>query len=85
MLAVPAGDNELEFDPTTVSREVAEGKKGMMVGAPVTATGNHGAVNYTLAGDDAKFEIDQKTGQITTDVDLDYDRRMWAIARLLQQ
>ena len=49
VLAVRAGDNKLEFDPTTVSREVAEGKKGMMVGAPVTATGNHGAVNYTLA------------------------------------
>ena len=74
VLAVRAGANKLEFDPTTVSREVAEGKKGMMVGAPVTATGNHGAVNYTLEGDDAaKFEIDKKTGQITTDVDLNYD------------
>ena len=61
----------------TVSREVAEGKKGMMVGAPVTATGNHGAVNYALAGtdgeDNAKFKIDQKTGQITTDADLDFE------------
>ena len=74
VLAVRAGDNELEFDPTAVSREVSEGKKGMMVGDPVTATGNHGAVNYTLAGTDvAKFEIDGKTGQITTMVDLDYE------------
>ena len=39
---------------------------GMMVGAPVRATGNHGAVVYSLpAGDDAtaaapKFKIDKK-------------------------
>ena len=51
VVAIRAGANELEFDPVDVSREVAEGKKGMMVGAPVTATGNHGAVNYALAGD----------------------------------
>ena len=75
VLAVRAGVNKLKFDPAEVSREVAEGKKGMKVGAPVTATGNHGAVNYTLVpGDDtARFKIDPKTGQITTDVDLDYD------------
>ena len=78
VLAVRAGDNKLKFDSTTVSRDVAEGKKGMMVGTPVTATGNHGAVNYTLgdSGDAAgtpKFKIDKKTGQITTAVDLDYD------------
>ena len=69
VLQVRAGDNELKFDPAAVSREVAEGKKGMKVGAPVTATDNHGAVNYTLAAggaDNAKFKIDQKTGQITT-------------------
>ena len=76
VVAIRAGANELEFDPVDVSREVAEGKKGMMVGAPVTATGNHGAVNYALAGtgaDNAKFKIDQKTGQITTDADLDFE------------
>ena len=43
----------------------------------MTATGNHGAVNYTLAdttsGDNDKFKIDQKTGQITTLWDLDHD------------
>ena len=74
VLAARLGDNKLKFDPADVSREVAEGDKGMMVGAPVTATGNHGAVNYTLVGtggDDARFKIDQKTGQITTDMDLD--------------
>ena len=78
VLAVRAGNNTLKFSQATVSREVSEGKKGMNVGAPVTATGNHGAVNYTLVtgvtiDDDGKFKIDQKTGQITTDMDLDYD------------
>ena len=78
VLADRIGDNKLKFDPAAVSREVREGKKGMKVGAPVTATGNHGAVNYTLGNaavghDNGKFKIDQKTGQITTDVDLDYD------------
>ena len=74
VLAARLGDNDLEFDPSAVSREVAEGDEGANVGAPVTATGNHGAVNYVLTGTDAaKFEIDGKTGQITTAVDLDYE------------
>ena len=71
-----AGANKLKFDPTALNREVQEGKKGKDVGARIAATGNHGAVNYTIAGtgaDNTKFKIDQKTGQITTDVDLDYD------------
>ena len=76
VLVTRHGANKLKFDPDTLNRSVAESKKGANVGTPVTATGNHGAVNYTLAGvgaDNSKFEIDQKTGQITTDVDLDYD------------
>ena len=74
VLAIQAGNNQLRFDPATASREVPEGRKGAKVGAPVTATDNHGSVNYTLTGDDAeKFRIDQRTGQITTDVDLDFD------------
>ncbi len=76
VLADRVGANALEFDPTAVSRSVAEGDKGANVGAPVTATGNHGAVNYTLGsagGDEARFEIDQKTGQITTALELDYE------------
>ena len=48
---------------------------GMAVGAPVTATdADRDALNYILAGagaDNAKFEIDAKTGQITTMWDLD--------------
>ena len=36
---VPAQDNDApEFSPASVTREVSEGKKGMTVGAPVTAT-----------------------------------------------
>ena len=72
VLAAKTGTETPEFASPTVSREVNEGDKGMMVGAPVTATGGHGVLNYTLAGTDAaKFKIDQKTGQITTMVDLD--------------
>ena len=77
VLADRSGDNKLKFDPTALERSVQEGDKGMNVGAPVTATGNHGAVNYTLAdaarGDNEKFKIDQKTGQITTLWDLNRD------------
>ena len=75
VLAVRPGVNKLKFSPDALERSVQESKKGMNVGNEVTATGNHGAVNYTLVGDDDddKFKIDQKTGQITTDVDLDYD------------
>ena len=79
MLGPRDGANKLKFDPASVDRSVLEGEKGMNVGAPVTATGAHGAVNYTLTGTipqvggtDA-FKIDQKTGQITTVVDLNYD------------
>ena len=58
----------------SITRKVNEGEDGMAVGDPVTATGGHGALNYVLTGtDNAKFKIDQKTGQITTMVDLDYE------------
>ena len=74
VLAARVGANDLEFDPATVSRSVAEGDEGANVGAPVTAEGNHGAVNYVLTGTDAaRFAIDGKTGQITTDAALDYE------------
>ena len=67
---------------TSTTRMVYEGGSGMKVGAPVTATDDNGDVlNYTLFdangtatdGDSANFKIDQKTGQITTDVALNYD------------
>ena len=76
--------NKLKFDPATVSRSVPEGDKGMNVGNPVTATGSHGAVNYTLTGADAdRFDIDEKTGQITTAVKLDYEGDVVATAEAL--
>ncbi len=71
-----AGTSELEFDPTTPSRKVDEGEKGMRAGARVQAKDSHGELNYILTGtgaDNAKFKIDPKTGQITSGVDLDYD------------
>ena len=65
-----------EFDPDEVDREVTEGMAGMTVGAPVRATdADRDALNYMLAGtgaDNAKFEIDPTTGQITT---------MWGLNR----
>ena len=75
VLAARVGDHELKFDPAGVSRTISEGAKGRNVGAPVTATGNHGTVRYKLSAgaDQDKFEIDDKTGQITTNVVLDYE------------
>ena len=76
VLTTRFGDNKLKFDPAAVTRTITEGDKDRNVGAPVTATGNHGTVRYTLAGDgadNARFDIDAKTGQITTALDLDYE------------
>ena len=75
VLATRDGDNKLKFDPATLERTVDEGEKGMNVGARVMAMGNHGVVTYSLPAlsDNAKFDIDKKTGQITTKVDLDYE------------
>ena len=87
VLAARVGDNQLEFDPATVSRTISEGDEDRNVGAPVTATGNHGTIRYTLAGTDAdEFEIDDETGQITTAVDLNFeaDRRTPPISAPLQ-
>ena len=77
VLEARRGDSKLKFDPAAVSRSVVEGDKDRNVGARVTATDGHGAVNYVLVdptvGDAAKFNINQKTGQITTKVKLDFD------------
>ena len=48
-------NDEPEFDPSTITREVSEGKKGMTVGAPVTATDDiTNALSYSLAGEDER-------------------------------
>ena len=63
-----------EFDPTEVTLKVSEGDKGMTVGTVRATDDDRDVRNYALAGDDStEFEIDQKTGQITTSVDLDYE------------
>ena len=75
VLAAAAADATAPaFAQAAMSRKVKEGKKGIMVGDPVTATGGYGALNYALDGTDkGKFSIDPKTGQITTKVDLDFE------------
>ena len=75
VLASRSSNDPPEFSPAAVTREVSEGKNGMAVGAPVRATDDiTNALNYTLAGaDEGRFKIDQKTGQITTNVNLDYN------------
>ena len=80
VLAERSSNEAPEFSPTAVTREVNEGKKGMNVGAPVTATDDiTNKLTYAIATvsdeatslDAARFKIDAKTGQITTNVDLD--------------
>ena len=85
VLASRSSNDAPEFSPATVTREVSEGDKGMTVGAPVRATDDiNNALNYTLGGDDAiRFEIDQKTGQIKTKVDLDREGEAVATADIL--
>ena len=81
--AFRTNNNAPNFGPdTSTARSVDEGPSGMIVGDPVTATDdNDDILNYTLfdadgiatTGDSTNFKIDQKTGQITTAVALDYD------------
>ena len=82
VLAARAGANALKFDPAGVSRTISEGAEDRNVGAPVTATDNHGTIRYSLVagGDAERFEIDEKTGQITTALELDYEGEAPAVA-----
>ena len=75
VLATRDPDTAPTFPTDDINRMVNEGAKGMPVGDPVTATDDGpGKLNYALGGSDMdKFDIDQKTGQITTEVDLDYE------------
>ena len=68
-------DDPPEFDPTTPKREVKEGMKGMRVGSPVTAKDDaRRPLFYALSGTDvSKFNIDPKTGQITSTMELNYE------------
>ena len=73
-----------EFDDE-ITREVSEGKKGMTAGAPVRATDDiTNRLSYSLGGaDEVRFKIDEKTGQITTAVDLDREGTAVATATTL--
>ena len=67
-----------EFSSTAISRRLTEGASGRDVGAPVRATdADNDVLNYTLAaaeaGDNGKYKIDQKSGQITTAMNLDFE------------
>ena len=75
VLAARIGDNKLKFDPATVTRTITEGDEDRDVGARVTAEGNHGTIRYSLNtdGDAGRFDIDEETGQITTEVELNYE------------
>ena len=60
------------------AREVAENTPaGRPVGAPVTATDTYAeALTYTLTGPDASsFAVDEASGQIRTEANLDYETR----------
>jgi serralysin len=74
VLAARVGASQLKFDPAAVSRTISEGAADRNVGARVTATGNHGTIRYTLTGTDADaFDIDAKSGQISTAVALNFE------------
>ena len=64
-----------KFDPTSVAREVQESSAGRNVGPPIVATDDDGDVlNYTMVTTgNPPFGIDPATGQITTNMVLDYD------------
>ena len=69
VINVEPGNRAPVFDPDKVERKIPENLgEGAAVGAPVTATDEDGdELSYTLAddGDDALFDVHDKTGQIT--------------------
>ena len=79
-------DDPPEFDPAAVTRSVNEGAKGMKVGAPVTAKDvAKRPLFYSIegdTGDNEKFDIDSKTGQITTEWGLDFEATAEATAEV---
>ena len=78
--AVETTNNAPAFLATeTGARSIPEGETGQPVGAPVTATdADDDTLTYTLGDvpgstDAASFDIDSATGQLTTNVALDYE------------
>ena len=65
-------------DGNHTQRTVAENTaKGIDIGDPITATdADNDALTYTLGGSDAAaFDIDNTTGQLKTNADLDYETK----------
>ena len=74
----PTNSRPSFVDGSHTNRTVAENTaKGVNIGNPVTATdADNDALTYTLSGTDAtSFEIDNATGQLTTNADLDYEKK----------
>ncbi len=65
-------------DGNHTSRTVAENTaKGVNIGNPIAATdADNDALTYTVSGPDAAaFDIDNTTGQLKTDAELDYEKK----------
>ena len=72
----PTNSRPSFIDGSHTSRTVAENTaKGINIGKPVAATdADNDSLTYTLSGPDAAFfEINNTTGQLKTDADLDYE------------
>ncbi len=72
----PTNSRPSFVDGSHTSRTVAENTaKGINIGKPVAATdADNDSLTYTLSGPDAAFfEINNTTGQLKTDADLDYE------------
>ncbi len=76
--AAPVTNSPPEFPSTRVQREVSEGApSGRALGAPVAASDPDGdKLLYTLdKNSDAVFDIDEATGQLSTEASLDHESR----------
>ncbi len=74
----PTNSSPSFVDGNHTTRTVAENTaKGVNIGPPITATdADNDALTYTVSGPDAaSFDIDDTTGQLKTDADLDYETK----------
>ena len=74
----PTNSKPSFVDGNHTSRTVAENTpKGINIGNPVAATDtDNDALTYTLSGPDAAaFDMDNTTGQLKTDAELDFEKR----------
>ncbi len=74
----PTNSSPSFVDGSHTTRTVAENTaKGVNIGTPITATdADNDALTYTVSGPDAaSFDIDDITGQLKTDADLDYETK----------